>query len=59
MVQKATIKQISNKIIGKPQLHFKDKIDNSHLPFIPKLRLKSNAITELPGTNLNFSKIVL
>lgn len=39
-------KRVANQ---KPQLLFKDKIDNSKLPFVPKLRAKPNALRELPG----------
>ena len=35
-------------VMAKPQLTFKDKIDNSHLPFVPKLRNKVNASAPLP-----------
>ena len=48
MVQKAAI-QISNKTILKPQQHFIDKIDNSYLPFLPKLKIKVNSKSPLPG----------
>lgn len=32
----------------KPQKMFKDKIDNSYLPFVPKLRHKFNHLVPLP-----------
>lgn len=35
--------------IPKPQAQFKDKVDNSNLPFLPKLRQKPNAQKSLPG----------
>ena len=43
--------QFTNKkgLVIKSQLSFKDKIDNSNLPFIPKLRHKPNALRPLPG----------
>jgi hypothetical protein len=28
----------------KPQIHFTDTIDNSHNPFVPKLKQKTNAL---------------
>jgi hypothetical protein len=37
-----------NSQFVKPQLDFKDKIDNSHLPFISKIRHKPNAMKMLP-----------
>ena len=37
-------------IIQKPQRLFEDKIDNSYLPFVPKIRKKPNALRPLPGT---------
>ncbi|GFS15362.1 exosome component 10, partial [Elysia marginata] len=33
--------------IQRPQLRFKDKIDNSNLPFKPQLRVKPNAVKSL------------
>ena len=36
-------------VIQKPQKLFSDKIDNSYLPFVPKLRTKPNALRPLPG----------
>ena len=52
MVQKATISQNSNKVIAKPQQNFEDKIDNSNLPFVPKIKIKLNFKTQLPGKKL-------
>jgi hypothetical protein len=53
MVQKATINQISNRTIVKPQQYFIDKIDNSKLPFLPKLRNKVNSKSPLAGIFTN------
>ncbi len=39
------------KIIQKPQKTFTDKIDNSYLPFVPRIRKKPNALRPLPGKN--------
>jgi hypothetical protein len=36
-------------VVEKPQKYFKDKIDNSTLPFLPKIRQKPNALRPLPG----------
>ena len=36
-------------VIQKPQKLFKDKIDNSKLPFLPKIRQKPNALIPLKG----------
>ena len=33
----------------KPQKFFQDKLDNSLVPFVSKLRSKPNALRELPG----------
>jgi exosome complex exonuclease RRP6 len=33
----------------KPQSYFRDKVDNTNLPFIPKIRVKPNAIKPLQG----------
>lgn len=45
------VSQFSHKkgAMPKPQLSFKDKLDNSNLPFIPKIRHKHNALRPLPG----------
>jgi hypothetical protein len=36
-------------VIPKPQKLFKDKIDNSLVPFLPKIREKPNALVSLSG----------
>jgi hypothetical protein len=36
-------------VIQKPQKQFQDKIDNSFVPFLPKIRQKPNALTPLSG----------
>lgn len=41
--------------IQKSQRLFKDKIDNSELPFVPKIRQKPNALVPLPGIYLVYS----
>lgn len=38
--------------IIKPQKSFADKIDNSYLPFVPKLRNKPNQLVPLPGNSI-------
>ena len=35
------------KNIQRPQLRFKDKIDNSNTPFIPVIKRKPNALQPL------------
>lgn len=35
--------------ITRPQLKFKDKIDNSNKPFIPQIDYKPNALESLEG----------
>jgi len=39
--------------IMRPQLKFKDKIDNSPAPFVPKLTKKPNALKPLPDALIN------
>ncbi|CAG8490079.1 10908_t:CDS:10 [Acaulospora morrowiae] len=38
---------VYSRVIGRPQIKFKDKIDNSGAPFIPKLPNKPNEIVPL------------
>ncbi|GAB5365231.1 hypothetical protein AAMO2058_001039500 [Amorphochlora amoebiformis] len=38
----------SSSAMMKPQLKFKDKMDNSKRPFVPKINFKPNAISPLP-----------
>jgi hypothetical protein len=40
-------------LMPKPQLIFKDKVDNSELPFLPKIRQKQNAIKPLSSKQTN------
>ncbi len=40
-------------VVQKPQKLFQDKIDNSKLPFLPKIRQKLNALVPLPGRIVN------
>ncbi|KAF6735521.1 Exosome component 10 [Oryzias melastigma] len=37
------------KNIARPQLKFKEKIDNSNTPFVPKIFIKPNAVKALPS----------
>ncbi|XP_036960966.1 exosome component 10 [Acanthopagrus latus] len=37
------------KNIARPQLKFKEKVDNSNTPFIPKIFIKPNAVKPLPS----------
>lgn len=54
--QKNRTFNVSNKKMIKPQVNFSDRIDNSHLPFVPKIRVKPNAIKPLPSIDENQSK---
>ncbi len=40
---------IRRGLVVKPQKLFLDKLDNSYLPFLPKLRIKPNQLVPLPG----------
>ncbi|XP_029013177.1 exosome component 10 [Betta splendens] len=44
-----TFRLIHAKNVARPQLKFKEKIDNSNTPFIPKIFIKPNAIKPLPS----------
>uniref|UniRef100_A0A667X1B7 Exosome complex component 10 n=1 Tax=Myripristis murdjan TaxID=586833 RepID=A0A667X1B7_9TELE len=44
-----TFRLLHAKNITRPQLKFKEKIDNSNTPFIPKIFIKPNAIKPLPS----------
>ncbi|KAM4562795.1 exosome complex component 10 [Odontesthes bonariensis] len=44
-----TFKLLHAKNVVRPQLKFKEKIDNSNTPFIPKIFIKPNAIKPLPS----------
>uniref|UniRef100_A0A672ZGL9 Exosome complex component 10 n=1 Tax=Sphaeramia orbicularis TaxID=375764 RepID=A0A672ZGL9_9TELE len=44
-----TFKLLHAKNITRPQLKFKEKVDNSNTPFIPKIFIKPNAIKSLPS----------
>uniref|UniRef100_A0A671VJ02 Exosome complex component 10 n=1 Tax=Sparus aurata TaxID=8175 RepID=A0A671VJ02_SPAAU len=37
------------KNVARPQLKFKEKVDNSNTPFIPKIFIKPNAVKPLPS----------
>ncbi|XP_063064983.1 exosome component 10 [Engraulis encrasicolus] len=41
-------KMLHSKNVQRPQLRFKDKVDNSNTPFIPKIFVKPNATVPLP-----------
>ncbi|XP_052547821.1 exosome component 10 isoform X2 [Tympanuchus pallidicinctus] len=43
-----TFRLLHAKNITRPQLKFKEKIDNSNTPFVPKLFIKPNALKPLP-----------
>ncbi|CAK6951260.1 exosome component 10 [Scomber scombrus] len=44
-----TFKLLHAKNIMRPQLKFKEKVDNSNTPFIPKIFIKPNATKSLPS----------
>lgn len=47
---------VSLELLEKPQLLFKDKIDNSEMPFIPKLKNKDNKIIDLDPYFVEYQK---
>ncbi|NWX30286.1 EXOSX protein, partial [Notiomystis cincta] len=46
--QPETFRLLHAKNISRPQLKFREKIDNSNTPFVPKLFIKPNALKPLP-----------
>uniref|UniRef100_A0A7N8XLL9 Exosome complex component 10 n=1 Tax=Mastacembelus armatus TaxID=205130 RepID=A0A7N8XLL9_9TELE len=40
------------KNVARPQLKFKEKVDNSNTPFVPKIFIKPNAVKPLPTCKL-------
>lgn len=52
---------MKKSVMIKPQKSFKDKLDNSYLPFVPKLRNKPNKLIPLPDIycELDHAKFVL
>ncbi|XP_037238064.1 exosome component 10 isoform X2 [Falco rusticolus] len=46
--QSETFRLLHAKNISRPQLKFREKIDNSNTPFVPKLFIKPNALKPLP-----------
>ncbi|XP_061457318.1 exosome complex component 10 isoform X2 [Rhineura floridana] len=43
-----TYRLLHAKNIARPQLKFREKVDNSNTPFVPKLFIKPNALKPLP-----------
>ncbi|NXF31030.1 EXOSX protein, partial [Nyctibius bracteatus] len=43
-----TFRMLHAKNIPRPQLKFREKIDNSNTPFVPKIFIKPNALKPLP-----------
>ncbi|XP_063173412.1 exosome complex component 10 [Candoia aspera] len=43
-----TFRLLHAKNIVRPQLRFREKVDNSNIPFVPKLFVKPNALKPLP-----------
>ncbi|XP_041062323.1 exosome component 10 [Carcharodon carcharias] len=48
-----TFRLFHAKNIPRPQMKFKEKVDNSNTPFVPKLFTKPNALKPLPEVFLN------
>lgn len=44
-----TFRLLHAKNVARPQLKFKEKVDNSNTPFIPKIFIKPNALKPLPS----------
>uniref|UniRef100_A0A8B9KQN8 Exosome complex component 10 n=1 Tax=Astyanax mexicanus TaxID=7994 RepID=A0A8B9KQN8_ASTMX len=44
------------KNIQRPQLKFKDKVDNSNTPFIPKISVKPNAVKPLSSCEFQYKR---
>ncbi|XP_041860709.1 exosome component 10 [Melanotaenia boesemani] len=44
-----TFRLLHAKNVVRPQLKFKEKVDNSNTPFIPKIFIKPNALKSLPS----------
>lgn len=49
-----TFRLLHAKNITRPQLKFKEKVDNSNTPFIPKIFIKPNAVKPLPSCKTCF-----
>ncbi|KAJ1145256.1 hypothetical protein NDU88_011547 [Pleurodeles waltl] len=49
----ATFRLLHAKNILRPQLKFKEKVDNTNTPFVPKLFIKPNAQKPLPAVLVN------
>ncbi|KAK5863407.1 hypothetical protein PBY51_000437 [Eleginops maclovinus] len=44
-----TFRLLQAKNIARPQLKFREKVDNSNTPFVPKIFIKPNAVKPLPS----------
>uniref|UniRef100_A0A1A8C949 Exosome complex component 10 n=1 Tax=Nothobranchius kadleci TaxID=1051664 RepID=A0A1A8C949_NOTKA len=44
-----TFRLLHAKNIARPQLKFKEKVDNSNTPFVPKIFIKPNSLKALPS----------
>ncbi|PWA30886.1 hypothetical protein CCH79_00010646, partial [Gambusia affinis] len=44
-----TFRLLQAKNVARPQLKFKEKVDNSNTPFVPKIFIKPNALKPLPS----------
>uniref|UniRef100_A0A665TRW3 Exosome complex component 10 n=1 Tax=Echeneis naucrates TaxID=173247 RepID=A0A665TRW3_ECHNA len=54
-----TFRLLHAKNVTRPQLKFKEKVDNSNTPFVPKIFIKPNATKPLPSyfTNKQIHKV--
>lgn len=52
-----TFRLLHAKNVARPQLKFKEKVDNSNTPFIPKIFIKPNAIKPLPSCKILFTPV--
>lgn len=53
-----TFRLLHAKNIVRPQLKFREKVDNSNTPFVPKIFIKPNAVKPLPSCKKLFTLIL-
>ncbi|XP_037540178.1 exosome component 10 [Nematolebias whitei] len=44
-----TFRMLNAKNVARPQLKFKERVDNSNTPFVPKIFIKPNSLKPLPS----------
>lgn len=44
-----TFRLLQGRNVARPQMKFKEKVDNSNIPFVPKIFIKPNATKPLPS----------